>query len=157
MDRGRLLGMTTDKTQLVQLSIDEQDFILMHCQGRGHQQPTMSPQLIYGTATFGMDMTEIQTAEAAKKMLETVRSLGISRLDTAPRYPPLSRGRAEELLGQASELSGTFAIDTKVYTDTGTDGSGDLGRNAVHESVRGSLERLNRPQVRRGFLPDRTT
>lgn len=106
----------------------------------------MSPQLIYGTATFGMDMTEFQNAEAAKGMLKTVRSLGINRLDTAPRYPPLSQGRAEELLGEAFQLGDTFVVDTKVYTDTGTDGSGDLGRNAVHRSVLGSLERLKRPQ-----------
>ncbi|ROV88403.1 hypothetical protein VPNG_10297 [Cytospora leucostoma] len=106
----------------------------------------MSPQLIYGTATFGMDLTEFQDAEAAKSMLKVVQSLGINRLDTAPRYPPLKPGRAEELLGEAAEVGSAFIIDTKVYTDTRTDGSGDLSRDSIRESVRGSLARLKRPQ-----------
>ena len=106
----------------------------------------MSPQLIYGTATFGMDMTEFQDEEAVKKMLKTVQSLGIKRLDTAPRYPPLSQGRAEQLLGEAAEVSGDFIIDTKVYTNTATDGSGDLRREAIQKSIHGSLDRLKRPQ-----------
>ncbi|KAK3370561.1 putative oxidoreductase [Podospora didyma] len=106
----------------------------------------MSPQLIYGTATFGMDVTGFADAEAAKSMLKTVRSLGIKRLDTAPRYPPLSTGRAEELIGESVDISGDLTVDTKVYTDTRTDGSGDLARDAMQKSVCGSLERLKRSQ-----------
>lgn len=106
----------------------------------------MPPQLIYGTATFGMDMTEFQDSEAVRNMLKTVQSLGIKRLDTAPRYPPLNPGRAEKLLGEALELSGDFVIDTKVATDTRNDGSGDLVRDALQKSVGSSLERLKRPQ-----------
>lgn len=39
-----------------------------------------------------------------------------------------------------------FAVDTKVYTDVRTDGSGDLARDAVRRSVAGSLERLRRTE-----------
>lgn len=116
------------------------------CEDRSCQKPRMPPQLIYGTATFGMDMTEFQDSEAVRNMLKTVQSLGIKRLDTAPRYPPLNPGRAEKLLGEALELSGDFVIDTKIATDTRTDGSGDLVRDVLQKSVGSSLERLKRPQ-----------
>ncbi|KAK2592988.1 hypothetical protein QQS21_009316 [Conoideocrella luteorostrata] len=101
----------------------------------------MSSQLIFGTATFGMDVTEFQDAEAAKSVLKTVQSLNIKRLDTAPRYPPLKSGRAEQLLGEAVELSRDFVVDSKVYIDTQIDGSGHIAREAMEKSVRGSLER----------------
>lgn len=60
-------------------------------------------------------------------MLKIVRFLGINRLDTAPCYPPLSQGWAEELLGEAFQMGDAFIVNTKVYTNTGTDRSGDLG------------------------------
>lgn len=107
----------------------------------------MSPQLIYGTATFGMGLTEFQDADSVKNMLNLLQSLGISRLDTAPRYPPLSPGRAEELLGEASDLTGDFTVDSKIYTDTKTNGGGDLSQNAMKVSIDGSLARLKRPCV----------
>lgn len=109
----------------------------------------MAPQLIFGTATFGMDLTEFQDPTSVDNLLSTVKELGINRLDTAARYPPLNPGRSEQLLGEASSLSNLeaeFSIDTKVYTDTRTDGSGDLTREAVARSVKTSLERLGRPQ-----------
>lgn len=106
----------------------------------------MSPQLIFGTAGFGMDQTEFQSAESVKSLLSTLKDLGIRRLDSRARYPPLNPGRSEALIGEARELSRDFAVDTKVYTDTRTDGSGDLARDAVRKSVEGSLERLKRPE-----------
>lgn len=105
----------------------------------------MSPQLIYGTATFGMEMTAFQDAEAVKNMLTTVQSLGIQRLDTASRYPPLNPGRSEQLIGD-SNVSSKFVVDTKVYTNTQTDGSGDLSQDAMQTSVAASLDRLKRPE-----------
>lgn len=106
----------------------------------------MAPQLIFGTATFGMDLTEFQDPTSVDNLLSTIKELGINRLDTAARYPPLNPGRSEQLLGEASNLEAEFSIDTKVYTDTRTDGSGDLTREAVARSVKTSLERLGRPQ-----------
>lgn len=94
-----------------------------------------------------MDMTEFQGATEIENLLQTLKSLGINRLDTAPRYPPLKPGEAERLLGAAPGLSGTFTIDTKAYADTRTDGSGDLSSEAIQKSISGSLEKLNRPQA----------
>ncbi|KAI1379046.1 putative oxidoreductase [Hypoxylon crocopeplum] len=104
----------------------------------------MPPQLIFGTAGFGMDGTEFQDAESVKAVLTTLQTLGIRRLDSGARYPPLNPGRAEALIGEARELSKDFVVDTKVYTDTRTDGGGDLSVDAVRKSVAGSLERLKR-------------
>ena len=105
----------------------------------------MSPQLIFGTATFGMDLTEFQDASSVQTLLENLQDLGFHRLDSGARYPPLKPGRAEELLGETKELSGKFIIDTKVYTNTKTDGSGDLTSEAIETSVEASLQRLKKP------------
>ncbi|KAI1073915.1 putative oxidoreductase [Whalleya microplaca] len=104
----------------------------------------MAPQLVFGTASFGMDKTEFQDAESVKVLLRTLQELDINRLDTGARYPPLSPGRSEQLIGEAKELSGSFVVDTKVFTDTSNDGSGDLSREAMRKSVSGSLQRLQR-------------
>ncbi len=61
----------------------------------------MPPQLIFGTASFGMDMTEYQDAASVRNLLTTLQELGIHRLDSGARYPPLKPGRAEELIGMA--------------------------------------------------------
>ncbi|KAI2467834.1 putative oxidoreductase [Annulohypoxylon bovei var. microspora] len=102
----------------------------------------MPPQLIFGTAGFGMDQSEFKDAESVKAVLATVKGLGIRRMDSGARYPPLNPGRSEELIGEAAEISKDFDVDTKVYTDTRTDGSGDLSRENIRKSVEGSLGRL---------------
>lgn len=104
----------------------------------------MTPQLIFGTATFGMDLTEFQDSSSVQSFLKNLQELGIHRLDSGARYPPMKPGRAEELIGESSELSGAFITDTKVYTDTQTDGSGDLTSEAIDKSLHASLQRLRR-------------
>ncbi|KAJ4410990.1 hypothetical protein N0V82_009094 [Gnomoniopsis sp. IMI 355080] len=106
-----------------------------------------------------MDLTEFQDTDSVKNMLEIVKSLGINRIDTAPRYPPLSPGRAEELLGEVRELAGEFILDSKIYTDTKTNGSGDLSQHSMKLSIDGSLARLKRPHVNvlYSHRPDPTT
>lgn len=106
----------------------------------------MSPQIIFGTATFGMDMTEFQDSSTVQTLLETLKQMNVNRLDSGARYPPMKPGRAEELIGETKEISSTFTVDTKVYTDTSTDGSGDLTVAAIEQSVLASLERLKRPE-----------
>lgn len=93
-----------------------------------------------------MDSSEFQDAESVTQILRKVQDLGINHLDTGARYPPLSPGRAEELIGESGELGRAFIVDTKVYTDTKTDGSGDLTFEAMRKSVDGSLRRLQRPE-----------
>lgn len=102
----------------------------------------MAPRLIFGTASLGMDMTDFQNTSSVKDLLNALGNLGMNRLETVARYPPLLPGRAEELLGQVSELSYDFISDTKVYTDTKTDGSGDLTKVAISKSTTASLPRL---------------
>ncbi|CRG82868.1 Aflatoxin B1 aldehyde reductase member 3 [Talaromyces islandicus] len=111
----------------------------------------MAPQLIFGTATFGMDMTEFQDPESVKTILKTAQELGIQRLDTGARYPPRNPGRSEELIGETKAFlsdgsSGGFTVDTKIYTNAQTDGSGDLTPEAVGVSITASLKRLQRPE-----------
>lgn len=92
-------------------------------------------------------MTEFQDAEAVKKLLQTLGELDIVRLDSGARYPPTKPGRSEELIGETKELSSQFLVDTKIYTDTATDGSGDLTAEAIVKSVDGSLKRLQADNV----------
>lgn len=68
--------------------------------------------------------------------------MGVQRLDSGARYPPMKPGKAEELIGETKEISGGFIIDTKVYTDIKTDGSGDLTIEAIEKSLQASLQRL---------------
>ncbi|KAI1367953.1 putative oxidoreductase [Xylaria arbuscula] len=103
------------------------------------------PELLFGTASFGMPMTKFEDVEGVKELLQTLRDLGINRLDSGARYPPPRPGRAEELIGEVSDLSKDFIVDTKVYTDTKTDGSGDLTVEAIATSTSQSLQRLKRP------------
>lgn len=104
----------------------------------------MAPQLIFGTASFGMDLTDFQDPSSVKALLQTLEELNVHRLDSGARYPPRNPGRAEELIGATRELSHSFVIDTKVYTDTGTDGSGDLTAEAIEKSLNASLQRLKK-------------
>ncbi|KAI0907276.1 putative oxidoreductase [Ustulina deusta] len=106
----------------------------------------MAPQIIFGTAAFGMDKTAFQDVQSVKSLLATLKDLGILRIDTGARYPPLKPGRSEELLGEARDISQDFIIDTKVFTDTKTDGSGDLTPEAISKSADSSLRRLRRPE-----------
>ena len=103
---------------------------------------TMSPQLIFGTASFGMDLTDFQDPSSVETLLKTLQDLGVHRLDSGARYPPMKPGKAEELIGETKEFSGGFIIDTKVYTDVKTDGSGDLTIEAIKKSLQASLQRL---------------
>ena len=105
----------------------------------------MAPQLVFGTASFGMDLTEFQDPSSVKNLLKILEDLGIHHLDSGARYPPMKPGRAEELIGETDKLSGKFIIDTKVYTNTQTDGSGDLTSEAVERSLHASLQRLKKP------------
>jgi len=104
----------------------------------------MHPQLIFGTATFGMDMTAFQDTSSVHALLSNLSKIGIHRLDTGARYPPMKPGRAEELICETKELSGKFVVDTKVYTDAQKDGSGDLTGEAIERSLKASLGRLER-------------
>ena len=99
-------------------------------------------------------MTDFQSSTSISNLLSALKDLGIHRLDTAARYPPLNPGRSEELIGEALRAgdgggsgSGGFLIDTKVYTDLSGPGEGDLGMENVEESLKRSLGRMGRDEV----------
>ena len=106
----------------------------------------MSPQLIFGTAIFGQDLTDFQDAAAIEQLLKELQKLGVHRLDSGARYPPRMPGRSEELIGETKDVSGGFVVDTKVITDIQNDGSGDLTPEAIEKSTLASLKRLQRPE-----------
>ena len=58
----------------------------------------MSPQMIFGTATFGMDQTDFQEPSSVLLLLQALQGLRFNRLDTGARYPPQNPGRAEEVI-----------------------------------------------------------
>jgi aflatoxin B1 aldehyde reductase len=94
---------------------------------------------------FGMPgHGSFQEAQAVLPLMSTLKELGINHLDTAARYPPPLPGRSEQIVG---ETATDFVVDTKVLTDLSTDGSGDLEKERMEESVKASLERLNRHSV----------
>lgn len=105
----------------------------------------MAPTIIFGTATFGMDMSSFQGVQSVQQLLDVLEELGVSRLDTAPRYPPLKPGRAEELLGGVRKDG--FVIDTKVFTA----GGGALSLAQMDDSISKSLARLMVDKVGWGF------
>ncbi|KAH8805392.1 putative oxidoreductase [Xylogone sp. PMI_703] len=86
----------------------------------------MAPQISFGTASFGMDLTEFQDTQPVRNLLDTFKKLNIYRLDTASRYPPLKPHRSEELIGESMD--------------------GDLSREAIQNSVADSLKRLQQPE-----------
>jgi aflatoxin B1 aldehyde reductase len=106
----------------------------------------MTQHLIFGTASFGIDLNDFQGPQSVKDLLETLQGLGIRRLDSGARYPPLKPGRAEQLIGDTRELSESFLIDTKIYTNTQSDCSEGFTREAIESSVNASLQRLKRPE-----------
>ncbi|KAK7926603.1 hypothetical protein PG985_003601 [Apiospora marii] len=106
------------------------------------------PQIIFGTASLGFPNSAWQDAEAVSTLLQTLRDLGVTRLDAAARYPPNNPGQAEELLGDVKDAVGgdAFLVDTKIMTDVRNDGSGDLAKQAIEASAAASLQRLRRPE-----------
>lgn len=105
----------------------------------------MPPKLLFGTAMFGMPgHGSFQEVQAVLTLMSTLKELGINHVDTAARYPPPFPGRSEQIIG---ETATDFVVDTKVLTNLSTDGSGDLEKERMEESVKASLERLNRESV----------
>jgi aflatoxin B1 aldehyde reductase len=105
----------------------------------------MSPKLIFGTGNLGMAPGSFQDSNSVRPLMSTLKDLGVTHIDTAARYPPPSPGLSEKLVGESAD---GFVVDTKVITDTRTDGSGDLENKTMEKSVNESLRRLNRDKVR---------
>ncbi|KAF9737400.1 hypothetical protein PMIN03_000913 [Paraphaeosphaeria minitans] len=104
----------------------------------------MSPKLKFSTSSLGMAPGSFQDTGSVRPLVSTLKELGINHLDTVARYPPPSPGLAEELVG---ETATGFIVDTKLFTDLRTDGSGDLGKEKMEKSFSESLDRLKRERV----------
>ncbi|KAJ7451673.1 NADP-dependent oxidoreductase domain-containing protein [Mycena latifolia] len=99
------------------------------------------PTLIFGGGLIGSTYT---TAESVSEILSALKTLGISRIDTAARYPLTNPGESERLLGQAGAVAQGFTVDTKIFVSN--DPSGSLEPAAVGNSLRESYERLALPK-----------
>ncbi|KAM4057920.1 aldo/keto reductase family protein [Hirsutella rhossiliensis] len=95
------------------------------------------PLLIFGGASIGY---AYDRPEAVSELLRTLRSLGITRVDTAARYPPTNPGASERLLGEAGAATQGFDLDTKILC--WGDGSGTLEPAAIEKSLHESRRRL---------------
>jgi aflatoxin B1 aldehyde reductase len=97
-----------------------------------------TPSILFGGASLGDSFT---TPDAVQSVLSLLESHNIYRIDTAGRYPPINPGRSEQLLREAKATDQGFTIDTKILARVG-DGSGELTREKIEESLKESLERL---------------
>ncbi|KAI1734952.1 Aldo/keto reductase [Xylaria scruposa] len=105
------------------------------------------PIIFYGTTTFGSShVPTLQDPTFASQFLDSVRSTGISQIDTAARYPPDNHGGSERMLGAVHAFDKGFTINTKVLF-AGQSSDGTLSKEAVRRSVDSSLKRLNIPKI----------
>ncbi len=112
-------------------------------------KPPGTPTLIFGTGFLGTSTT-FPTLEETRQLLTFLREQGITRIDTARRYPAISPGQAETLLGSAGaagidEKDGNnfpgFTIDTKLAILNGQP-SGSLSPDNIIRSVEESYKAL---------------
>ena len=96
-----------------------------------------SPTPIFGTSNVGIAYL---TAESIAQLVTILKAAGISRIDTAARYPANAPGQSEKLLGE-SNVPADFIIDTKVKL-LSVDGKGSLTAAAIDASIGEQLERL---------------
>ncbi len=104
------------------------------------------PTLIFGGGTVG---DSFSTPADVTALLESLKTLGIPRIDTASRYPPTAPGQSEKLLGEARVVDHGFTVDTKI--NVLGDGRGSLTAEAIDTSIKDSLQRLGVQKVCYGF------
>lgn len=99
---------------------------------------TVSPDSIFGAGFLGVDFAISSELET---LLYFLKANNIRRIDTARRYPAISPGLSETLLGRAQVADLEFVIDTKINVPaTGAESS--LTAAAIYESVNESLAAL---------------
>lgn len=104
----------------------------------GHHS-TAIPNAIFGAGFLGVDFN---TTSELENLLEFLKTNNMHRIDTARRYPAISPGLSEILLGRARAANIGFLIDTKINVPpTGAEGS--LTAVAIYASVDESLAALN--------------
>ena len=104
-----------------------------------------SPQLIFGCGGVGI---EFAGEEAVAELLQTLKDVGVTRLDTAALYPPTDIGASQRLIGQAGAARMGFTIDTKVMVSI-HGGKGTLEPEKIAESASQSQKSLQFPEGQR--------
>lgn len=108
----------------------------------------MAPQVIFGAASIGDTdagfVYSWTTPEQVSSLLEKLKTLGITRLDSAAVYPPTNAWNTELLLGQSKAAEKGFEIDSKIYYK---DGPGHLGDKNVDVSSAKTLRLLGVDKV----------
>ncbi|KAK6852107.1 hypothetical protein PG995_012232 [Apiospora arundinis] len=117
-----------------------------------------APQLIFGSGGLGQEII----GDAVAELLQTLKEVGITRLDTAGLYLPSDIGASQRLLGQngaAAKLG--FTIDTKSMVNI-TGGAGTLEPAKIERSAAQNSHDLNfgeggKINVFYAHAPDRKT
>ncbi len=105
------------------------------------------PVIYFGTGIVGSsNVPALQDAETLSALLDAVRDVGISQIDTAARYPADNQGGSERMLGLVGSPAKGFTINTKVLV-SGNSSAGSLSRDAVRASVANSLASLGIAKV----------
>ncbi len=97
------------------------------------------PQLIFGGAAIASG--NFSSPEQVLALLRLLKSSNVHRIDTAPIYPSVSPGKAEQLLGDCNPGNDGFSVDTKIMVTSMT-GKGTLKPEAIDRSINTSLTRL---------------
>ena len=100
------------------------------------------PKSIFGAALLGMSFND---AETVTQVLDLLKVTDVKQIDTAPRYPPISQGKSEALLGEAHAASKTFKVDSKVVI--APDITGETIAASIRQSIAKSLGRLDSHKV----------
>ncbi|OIW31723.1 Aldo/keto reductase [Coniochaeta ligniaria NRRL 30616] len=116
------------------------------------------PELIIGSGTIGLAQGDFSTAESVAQLVDTLRAVGINRIDVSSRHPPGSDFLAEKLFGAAGVADKGFAVDVKSHI-VQLDPRGSMRREGVRGSVEGSLGRLGlkKANVFWCYAPDEAT
>ena len=116
-----------------------------------------SARFVLGTMNFGGRVKEAEARAIAERCLGHMLPGEMLELDTANMY---AQGESEGIVGRIVAASPrAFGVATKVGLGRRNGKSEGLSRGAVHDGLRGSLERLRLPAVDVLYLhaPDRQT
>ncbi|KAJ7643808.1 NADP-dependent oxidoreductase domain-containing protein [Roridomyces roridus] len=99
-----------------------------------------APTLLFGGASIG---DSFKTVEALDTLLTQLKDFGITRIDSAARYPLTNPGESERLLGKVGAVAKGFVVDTKInIAGFGPTFPGSLTAEAINKSVQGSYQSL---------------
>lgn len=110
-----------------------------------------TPNIIFGSGSLGSPLIgkNFCAPEQVQELLDQLKALGITRIDSAARYSPGNPGGSETLLGQVRAADQGFIIDTKINitNEAAATGFGSLTGPAIAKSLDESFKRLNVDKV----------